>query len=52
MKSVLKLSVFAAWIFMLIKTSQEALLGDRTPEDVAKEWADYMTKAQQKHLKK
>jgi multiple sugar transport system substrate-binding protein len=36
----------------VIKTSQEALLGDRTPEDVAKEWADYMTKAQQKHLKK
>jgi multiple sugar transport system substrate-binding protein len=37
---------------LVIKTSQEALLGDRTPEDVAKEWADYMTKAQQKHLKK
>jgi multiple sugar transport system substrate-binding protein len=37
---------------LVIKTSQEALLGDRTPEDVAKEWADYMTKAQQKHMKK
>jgi multiple sugar transport system substrate-binding protein len=37
---------------LVIKTSQEALLGDRTPEEVAKEWADYMTKAQQKHLKK
>ena len=37
---------------LVIKTSQEALLGDRTPEDVAKEWADYMTKAQQKYMKK
>ena len=37
---------------LVIKTSQEALLGDRSPEDVAKEWAEYMTKAQQKHLKK
>jgi multiple sugar transport system substrate-binding protein len=37
---------------LVIKTSQEALLGDRTPEDVAKEWADYMTKAQKKHLAK
>jgi multiple sugar transport system substrate-binding protein len=37
---------------LVIKTSQEALLGDRSPEAVAKEWADYMTKAQQKHLKK
>ena len=37
---------------LVIKTSQEALLGDRTPEDVAKEWADYMTKAQQKFMKK
>jgi multiple sugar transport system substrate-binding protein len=35
---------------LVIKTSQEALLGDRTPEDLAKEWADYMTKAQQKFL--
>jgi multiple sugar transport system substrate-binding protein len=37
---------------LVIKTSQEALLGDRTPEDLAKEWADYMTKAQQKYMKK
>jgi hypothetical protein len=35
---------------LVIKTSQEALLGDRSPEDLAKEWADYMTKAQQKFL--
>ena len=35
---------------LVIKTSQEALLGDRTPEGLAKEWADYMTKAQQKFL--
>ncbi len=33
-----------------IKTSQEALLGERTPEDLAKEWADYLTEAQQKFL--
>ena len=35
---------------LVIKTSQEALLGQRTPEDLAKEWADYLTKAQQKFL--
>jgi len=35
---------------LVIKTSQEALLGDLTPEDLAKQWADYMTKAQQKYL--
>ena len=35
---------------MAIKTSQEALLGDITPEEMAKQWADYMTKAQQKFL--
>ena len=35
---------------LVIKTSQEALLGDITPEDLAKQWADYMTKAQQKFL--
>jgi multiple sugar transport system substrate-binding protein len=32
------------------RTSQEALLGQRTPEDLAQEWADYLTKAQQKFL--
>jgi multiple sugar transport system substrate-binding protein len=26
------------------------LLGDITPEEMAKQWADYMTKAQQKYL--
>lgn len=35
---------------LVIKTSQEALLGDITPEELAKQWADYMTKAQQKFL--
>ncbi len=35
---------------LVIKTSQETLLGDITPEDLAKQWADYMTKAQQKFL--
>jgi multiple sugar transport system substrate-binding protein len=35
---------------MAIKTSQEALLGDITPEEMAQQWADYMTKAQQKFL--
>ncbi|KQV33319.1 MULTISPECIES: sugar ABC transporter substrate-binding protein [unclassified Rhizobium] len=35
---------------LAIKTSQEALLGDITPEEMAKQWADYMTKAQQKYL--
>ena len=35
---------------LAIKTTQEALLGDITPEDLAKQWADYMTKAQQKFL--
>ncbi len=33
-----------------IQTGQEALLGDRTAEDVATEWAAYLTEAQQKWL--
>jgi multiple sugar transport system substrate-binding protein len=37
---------------LVIKTSQQALLGDITPEDLAKQWADYLTKAQQKFLTK
>ncbi|MEW9613024.1 sugar ABC transporter substrate-binding protein [Shinella sp. S4-D37] len=37
---------------LVIKTSQEALLGDITPEDLAGQWADYLTKAQQKFLAK
>ena len=35
---------------LVIKTSQEALLGDITPKDLADQWADYLTKAQQKFL--
>lgn len=30
------------------RTSQEALLGQRTPEDLATEWAGYLTEAEQK----
>ncbi|TIS31628.1 MAG: sugar ABC transporter substrate-binding protein, partial [Mesorhizobium sp.] len=37
---------------MVIKTSQQALLGDITPEEMANQWADYLTKAQQKYLAK
>ena len=37
---------------MVIKTSQQALLGDITPEEMANQWADYLTKAQQKFLAK
>lgn len=35
---------------LVIKTSQEALLGEITPEELARQWAEYMTEAQQKHL--
>ena len=34
------------------RTTQEALLGKRTPEDLAKEWGDYLTAAQKKFLEK
>jgi multiple sugar transport system substrate-binding protein len=37
---------------LVIKTSQQALLGDITPKELADQWADYLTKAQQKHLAK
>lgn len=37
---------------LAIKTTQEALLGDITPEQLADQWADYLTKAQQKFLAK
>ena len=37
---------------LVIKTSQEALLGDITGDQLADQWADYLTKAQQKHLAK
>ncbi len=35
---------------LAIPTSQEALLGQRTAEDLADEWADYLTAAQKKWL--
>jgi multiple sugar transport system substrate-binding protein len=35
-----------------VKSSQQALLGQLKPEDMAKQWADYLTKAQQKFLAK
>lgn len=37
---------------LAISTSQEALLGDLSAEELASQWADYLTKAQQKHLAK
>ncbi|THV20930.1 ABC transporter substrate-binding protein [Peteryoungia ipomoeae] len=37
---------------LVIKTSQQALLGDITPQELADQWAEYLTKAQQKHLAK
>ena len=35
---------------MSIQSFQEALLGQKPAADVAKEWADYLTAAQQKFL--
>jgi multiple sugar transport system substrate-binding protein len=35
-----------------VKTTQQALLGQLTPEQLAGQWADYLTKAQQKFLAK
>ncbi|WP_159585313.1 ABC transporter substrate-binding protein [Chelativorans xinjiangense] len=35
---------------LAIKTGQEALLGDISPEELANQWAEYLTKAQQKYL--
>jgi multiple sugar transport system substrate-binding protein len=37
---------------LAIKTTQQALLGDITPKELADQWADYLTKAQQKYLAK
>jgi multiple sugar transport system substrate-binding protein len=37
---------------LAIQTSQEALLGDITPEELANQWAEYLTEAQQKFLAK
>jgi multiple sugar transport system substrate-binding protein len=35
---------------LAIKTSEQALLGDISADDLANQWADYLTKAQQKFL--
>ena len=35
---------------LVIRTSQEALLGRITPEELGKQWADYLTPAQQKWM--
>ena len=35
-----------------VQTAQEALLGKKTAEDVANQWAKYLTDAQQKWLAK
>jgi multiple sugar transport system substrate-binding protein len=34
----------------VVKTSQQALLGQISPEDMNKQWAAYLTKAKQKEL--
>ena len=36
---------------LAVSTSQEALLGQKSAEEIANEWADYLTAAQQKWLK-
>ncbi|HRO11962.1 sugar ABC transporter substrate-binding protein [Amaricoccus sp.] len=37
---------------LAISTGQKALLGEITPQELAAQWADYLTKAQQKYLDK
>ena len=37
---------------MVVSSGQKALLGDITPQELADEWAAYLTKAQQKFLAK
>lgn len=37
---------------LAISTSQKALLGEITPQQLADQWAEYLTKAQQKNLAK
>jgi multiple sugar transport system substrate-binding protein len=37
---------------LAVKSTQQVLLGQLTPDEMAKQWADYMTKAQQKFLAK
>ncbi len=34
---------------LMVETTQEALLGQRTPADVATQWADYLNEAKAKH---
>ena len=36
---------------LVVKTSQQALLGQISPQEMNKQWAAYLTKAEQKHLK-
>ena len=35
---------------LVIRTSQEALLGRITPEELAEQWAEYLTPAQKKWM--
>src|SRR3954453_20615866 len=35
---------------LVVKTSQQALLGQLDPKDMAVQWADYLTKSQKKYL--
>ena len=35
---------------IVVKTGQQALLGQLSPQDLAKQWADYLTPAQKKYL--
>jgi len=37
---------------IVVKTSQQLLLGQLSPEEVTKQWADYLTDAQKKYLAK
>jgi multiple sugar transport system substrate-binding protein len=37
---------------IVVKTSQQALLGQLSPDEMARQWAEYLTKAQQKFLAK
>ncbi len=37
---------------LVVSSGQKALLGDISPEELARQWADYMTKAQRKFLAK
>jgi multiple sugar transport system substrate-binding protein len=37
---------------LAVKTTQQVLLGQLSPEDMSKQWADYLTKAQKAYLAK